>query len=384
MNQQPALKVLIMAGGTGGHVIPALSVAEVLRSHGVAVEWLGTKAGIEARLVPAANIPIHWMNITGLRGKSAATLLLAPFRLLSAVLQARRVIKAFNPTAVLGMGGFASGPGGLAAKLLGKRLVIHEQNAIAGMTNRYLSRMADVTAYAFDGAFTGGKALQRLGNPVRTEIEALPSPTERAAHKASHTLNILVLGGSLGAKALNDAVPQALVRTNGAASIAVRHQAGARNFEEAQQAYLAVRDSLAAKADVKDFIDDMAAAYAWADLVVCRAGALTVAELAAVGVASILVPYPYAVDDHQTLNARVLERAGAGLICQQSELTPEFLAGLFDQFVADKSRLISMGEAARSVAEPRTAERLASLCVPALEQEIMSAINHSRTIGESA
>lgn len=368
MTQQQT--VLIMAGGTGGHVVPALSVAQVLKSHGARVEWLGTKAGIEARLVPAANIPIHWLNISGLRGKSAATVLLAPFRLALAVWQAMRVIRTLKPDAVLGMGGFASGPGGLAARLLGKRLVIHEQNAVAGMTNRYLARMADVVAYAFDGAFEGGERYVHIGNPVRPEIENLASPTERAAEKLGGTLNVLVLGGSLGAVALNSVLPQALEKTQQAARIRVRHQAGARNLVEAKAAYASLDDSLQAQADVKDFIDDMAAAYQWADLVICRAGALTVAELAAAGVASILVPYPHAVDDHQTLNAQVLQRAGAALVCQQTDLTPDMLAGLLDQFANDSDRLLLMGEAARTVAEPRTAERLAALCLPNLADSL--------------
>lgn len=362
--------VLIMAGGTGGHVVPALSVAQVLKSHGARVEWLGTQAGIEARLVPAANIHIHWLNISGLRGKSAATVLLAPFKLVLAVWQAARVIHALKPDAVLGMGGFASGPGGLAARLLGKRLVIHEQNAIAGMTNRYLARMANVVAYAFEGAFEDGKGYERIGNPVRPEIENLPRPSERAADKQGGAINVLVLGGSLGAAALNEVLPLALTKMQQVACLRVRHQAGARNIDVAKRAYESLDDAVRANVDVKDFIDDMAAAYGWADLVICRAGALTVAELAAAGVASILVPYPHAVDDHQTLNAQVLQRVGAGLVCQQADLTPEMLAGLLDQFACDTDRLVMMGEAARTIAEPRTAERLAALCLPNLAESL--------------
>lgn len=206
MKQSRNLTVLIMAGGTGGHVIPALSVAQVLKSHGVDVQWLGTQAGIEARLVPAAGIPIHWLNITGLRGKNMATLVLAPFRLLAALWQAQAVIRRIKPDAVLGMGGFASGPGGLAAHLLGKRLVIHEQNAIAGLTNRLLAKGAQVTAFAFEGAFPDSRTNVLVGNPVRREIEGLPSPTQRMANKANRQLKVLVLGGSLGAVALNQVV----------------------------------------------------------------------------------------------------------------------------------------------------------------------------------
>lgn len=363
-NDQAMKTVLIMAGGTGGHVIPALSVAQVLRSHGVRVEWLGTRAGIEAKLVPAANIPINWINITGLRGKSAITLLLAPLRLASAVLQSIRVIRRLQPDAVLGMGGFASGPGGLAAWLLRKRLVIHEQNAIAGMTNRYLAKLANAVAYAFTGAFPETDNSVLLGNPVRADIESLPAPAQRRADRAGGGINLLVLGGSLGAQALNDVLPQALAKAQFGAQITVRHQAGSRNLEAAQLAYQQV--DIPTTVDVKAFIDDMAAAYAWADLVVCRSGALTVAELAAAGVASVLVPFPHAVDDHQTLNAQALQRVGAALVCQQADLDADMLAKLFDQFVQDPERLVLMADAARTVAEPNTAERLAALCLPSL------------------
>lgn len=365
MSASQTKTVLIMAGGTGGHVIPALSVAQELLSHGVHVEWLGTQAGIEARLVPAANIPINWINITGLRGKSAATLLLAPFRLCAAVFQAIAVIRRLQPDAVLGMGGFASGPGGLAAWLLRKRLVIHEQNAIAGMTNRYLAKLANAVAFAFEGAFPVAAKNTLLGNPVRNEIEQLPAPAARRAERGNSTVNVLVLGGSLGAKALNDAVPEALVKAQFARQINVRHQAGARNLADAEAAYQTHESQ--ALVEVKDFIDDMAAAYGWADLVVCRSGALTVAELASAGVASVLVPYPHAVDDHQTLNAQVLQRVGAALVCQQADLTAEMLAKLLDQFVQDPARLTLMADAARSVAEPNTAARLAALCLPSLD-----------------
>lgn len=364
--------VLIMAGGTGGHVIPALSVAQVLRSHGVHVEWLGTKAGIEARLVPAANIPMNWINITGLRGKSAATLLLAPFRLMAAVWQSMAVIRRLKPDAVLGMGGFASGPGGLAAWLMRKRLVIHEQNAIAGMTNRYLAKLANAVAFAFAGAFPASKNSVLLGNPVRAEIEALPAPAQRRAERSGGAINVLVLGGSLGAQALNEVLPTALAKTQFGGQFNVLHQAGANKLSEAKAAYS--NAALSSHVDVKDFIDDMAEAYRWADLVVCRSGALTVAELAAAGVASILVPYPHAVDDHQTLNAQALQRVGGALICQQADLSDDVLAKLLDQFVQDPDRLVLMAEAARSVAEPKTAERLAALCLPSLEIDSHSGV----------
>ncbi len=348
--------VLIMAGGTGGHVFPALAVADELRLRGVPVIWLGTRAGIEARLVPAAGYPIEWLSIHGLRGKGSAAWLLAPLRLLQACWQAFRVIRACQPAAVLGMGGFASGPGGLVAWLTRRPLLIHEQNAIAGLTNRILGRLAGVVMQAFPGAF-GAQALT-VGNPVRQSICALPQPAQRlAAHDGA--LRVLVVGGSLGAARLNALVPQALSMLPVDARPQVWHQTGERNLPETGAHYR----QYAVEARVEAFIDDMAAAYDWADLVICRAGAMTVFELAAAGVASILVPYPHAVDDHQTANAGYLVQAGAALLKQQAELDAEWLADTLRELAAHRGRLLQMASAARQRALPDAASRIAEVCL---------------------
>lgn len=347
--------VMIMAGGTGGHVMPALSVATVLRARGVPVVWLGTQQGIEAKLVPAAGIPIRWLSIAGLRGKGRLALLFAPFRIVRAIWQALKIIRAEQPQAVLGLGGFAAGPGGVAAKLLRKRLVIHEQNAAAGMTNRLLARMADFVAVAFANALPKS---EHTGNPVRAAIEQLPLPAERFANR-NGKLNLLILGGSQGAVALNDTVPKAIALMQQVAQIDIRHQCGARHADKASALY----DNAACIAEVLPFIDDMAATYAWADLIICRAGALTVAEVSAAGLAALFVPFPAAVDDHQTKNAAELVAAGAAEILPQASLTPALLAAKLDELVLNRQRLLPMAEAARACHRPGAAVRLADLCL---------------------
>ncbi|MCB1845637.1 MAG: undecaprenyldiphospho-muramoylpentapeptide beta-N-acetylglucosaminyltransferase, partial [Halioglobus sp.] len=281
--------IMVMAGGTGGHVYPALAVANALREQSREVVWLGTRRGIEARLVPAAGIPIEWVTVQGLRGKSRLALLIAPFRLLYALLQSMRIVARHRPAAVLGMGGFVSGPGGLAAWLLRRPLVIHEQNAISGLTNRLLARLARVVLQAFPGSFSASIHARTVGNPVRADIAALPSPAERFRGRGV-ALRLLVLGGSQGALALNRLVPEALALLPADKRPLVRHQTGSRGKEVAVSSYRAA----GVDAELDEYIDDMAAAYAWADLIVCRAGALTVAEIAAAGLAAIFVPYPAA------------------------------------------------------------------------------------------
>lgn len=292
--------VLIMAGGTGGHVFPALAVADELRLRGVPVVWLGTKAGIESRLVPDAGYPIEWMSITGLRGKNSLTLLLAPFRLVMACVQALFVLFRIKPRAVLGMGGFASGPGGLMAWVTRKPLLVHEQNAIPGLTNKVLAKFATVVLQAFPAVFNHGVT---TGNPVRQSICDLSTPEVRFAQReldvqasdnvSNSKLRLLIIGGSLGAVKLNEIIPQALAKIEQGQRPQVIHQTGLKNIEAAKTFY----DDAGIEAKVEAFIDDMPAAYGWADLVICRAGAMTVFELAAVGIASVLVPYPHAVDD---------------------------------------------------------------------------------------
>jgi UDP-N-acetylglucosamine--N-acetylmuramyl-(pentapeptide) pyrophosphoryl-undecaprenol N-acetylglucosamine transferase len=352
-----------MAGGTGGHVFPALAVARALREARRDVVWLGTRRGIEARLVPAAGIPVEWIEIEGLRGRGAARWLSAPARLLRALLQALAVFRRLRPGVVLGCGGFVSGPGGVAAWLTRTPLVIHEQNAIAGMTNRWLARLATTVAEAFEGSFGTGRSTTVTGNPVRREIEALPPPAERFAGR-SGPMRLFVFGGSQGAAALNRLVPEALARLPAGLRPAVLHQAGVHGAGETAARYR----ELGVEADVRPFVDDMAGAYAWADLAISRAGALTVAELAAAGLGALLVPFPAAVDDHQTRNAGWLERAGAATTCPESTLTAASLASRLESLLGGgRGRLLAMAEAARSVAVPEAAARLAALCLAAEE-----------------
>ena len=346
--------VLIMAGGTGGHVFPALAVADELRSRGIPVVWLGTKAGIESRLVPQAGYPIEWMSITGLRGKNTLTLLLAPVRIAMACWQALAVLLKRKPCAVLGMGGFASGPGGLMAWLIRKPLLVHEQNAIAGMTNSILARFADVVLQAFPGVFKNAKT---TGNPVRQSICEIEDP-ERRFSQQQRKLRLLVVGGSLGAVKLNEIIPSALAEINKDERPEVIHQTGLKNIESAK-AYYSDAD---VEAKVEAFIEDMPAAYEWADLVICRAGAMTVFELAAAGIASILVPYPHAVDDHQTQNAFYLEKSGAAIIKQQNELSADWLADVISDFSRNRKKLLEMAVAARKLAIPGSAKTIADAC----------------------
>lgn len=350
--------ILIMAGGTGGHVFPALAVAECLRAQGAAVVWMGTPTGLEAQVVPPAGFPVEWIRVAGVRGAGLKRRLSAPFMLLAALAQAGAALRRRRPAAVLGMGGFASGPGGIMARLFGIPLVVHEQNACAGLTNRWLSRLAVRVLEAFPDSFPPARRAQTVGNPVRADIAALPPPEQRFTGRRGPA-RLLVLGGSQGAQALNALVPAALASWPPAERPEVRHQAGGRWLDFASRAY---RDA-GVPAQVTPFIADMADAYGWADLVVCRAGAITVAELAAAGVGAILVPFPFAVDDHQTANARFLERAGAAVLAPQAELTPDRLATLLHARLHDRARLLAMALAARGQARPQAAATVAAVCL---------------------
>jgi UDP-N-acetylglucosamine--N-acetylmuramyl-(pentapeptide) pyrophosphoryl-undecaprenol N-acetylglucosamine transferase len=351
--------VLIMAGGTGGHVFPALAVARVLEARACHVVWLGTRRGIEARLVPAAGIEIEWVRVAGLRGKGAASWLQAPLRLVQALGDSLRAVRHARPDVVLGLGGFVSGPGGIAARLLGRPLVIHEQNAVAGFTNRILARLARTVAEAFPGAFDPSVGAVAIGNPVRPEIEAVGAESSAGPHAPRH---LLVFGGSQGAAAINRVVPAALALLPPAARPAVLHQTG----RDRREAVFAAYKALGVDADVREFIEDMAAAYRWADLAVTRSGALTVAELAAAGRPALLVPFPAAVDDHQTVNARFLTRHGAALLLPEKLLTPELLAAELTKLLGpDTAPLAAMAAAARYAAVPDAAETLADLCLAA-------------------
>lgn len=349
-HKQP-LTIVIMAGGTGGHVFPALAVAEKLGKENINLHWLGTAKGIEARLIPAANIPLHFLTIEGVRGKGWMTKIKAPFLLLGAVWQARKILKKLHADAVLGMGGFASGPGGVAAWLLNKPVIIHEQNAVAGTTNRWLAKVADVVLEAFPGSL---KNAIHVGNPVRDSIAQVNS----LELSADRPLHLLILGGSLGAQALNQLLPEAIALLPENKRPDIKHQAGVKNLEATTKVY---NDSKV-NAEVMAFVDDMAAVYQWADVVICRAGALTISELTLAGRGAMLIPYPYAIDDHQTANGAWLVNNDAAIICQQKDLTAQSVADFISSVGSNRPRLVAMGNNARKLAQPEAAEKVASYC----------------------
>lgn len=349
------VRVLIMAGGTGGHVFPALALARELKRRNCVVEWLGTRAGIESRIVPAENIKLHCIEVSGIRGKKLQAMLLAPFRITSAISQARHVLKSFMPHVVVGLGGYAAGPGGIAAWLQRIPLIIHEQNARAGTTNRILAPFARRVLSGFPAAL---KRAEWVGNPVRREIGEIPEPSVRLPHQAAG-INLLVLGGSLGAQALNQTVPAALQIMPADVRPQVVHQCGEKGLGITQTIY----GEAGVEADIRPFIDDMAEALAWADLVICRAGALTVAELCAAGVASVLVPFPYAIDDHQTANGQWLVQQGAATMYQQNVLSAVTLQQAIMQFISDPERIVNMAMAARELARPDAADKFADICL---------------------
>ncbi len=346
--------MLIMAGGTGGHVFPAMAVAEQLRANGWPVHWLGTHAGLEARVVPPTGIPVHWISVKGLRGKGLLRKLWSPFMVLWALLQAGAVLIRLRPAAVLGMGGFTTGPGGIMAWLLRRPLVIHEQNSIAGLTNRILAPFARRVLEAFPGSL---KHARHTGNPVRRSIACLPFVVP---DRQGRRPRLLVVGGSLGAAVLNELVPAALAGIDTEQRPEVWHQTGLKLIDVARHAY----EQAGVEVRLDAFIEDMAEAYGWADLVLCRSGALTIAELAAVGVASILVPYPYAVDDHQTSNAYYLVDVGAAVLLPQSELSVQRLQREL-ALLQQPQQLASMARRARERALPDAAERVAAECIAA-------------------
>ncbi len=357
------MNVLIMAGGTGGHVFPALAVAARLKELGHAVTWMGTPDSFESQRVPEAGFPIELVRVSGLRGKGLFKLVAAPLLLARALRDALAVLRKVQPQVVLGMGGFAAGPGGLAAWLLRRPLVIHEQNAAAGLTNRLLARLATVTLQAFPNTFQQrhtpvGRPAKTVGNPVRAGFAELLQPAERLARNGA--ARILVVGGSQGARALNQIVPQALALLPESQRPTVCHQAG-RTLAVAQASYATAEVA----AEVQPFINDMPAAYAAADLVICRSGASTIAELSAAGCASVLVPFPFAVDDHQTANARYLADAGAAVLIAERELTPERLAQELQKLLADRNTLVRMGVAARSKAWSRATDDIVAALLAA-------------------
>ncbi len=349
-----------MAGGTGGHIFPGLAVAECLRAQGVPVVWLGARDGMETRVVPAHDVPLQLIAVRGLRGKGWGVRALAPLMLLRALFSAWRVVRLVKPRSVLSMGGYVAGPGGVAAWLQGLPLVVHEQNSVAGLTNRTLARRARCVLAGFADVLPQA---QWVGNPVRAAIAQVSPPAQRFATRSGRP-RLLVLGGSLGARALNLALPRALAAMPAAQRPEVVHQCGQRGLEEAQVAYAMA----GVQAQVLPFIEDMAERYAWADLAVCRAGALTLAELTAVGLGALLVPYPHAVDDHQTSNAQVLVAAGAARMLSENPqgefpLDVDKLKDALESLLDSRSQLLAMAEAARALAKPDAAQAIARACL---------------------
>lgn len=353
-NKQP---ILITAGGTGGHVFPGLAVARALQAQDIPVIWMGTKKGLEARVIPEAGIEMVYLSVNGLRGKNILTLIGAPIQLAKALFQSIMIMRKVKPKAVLGMGGFVAGPGGLVASLMGIPVVIHEQNAIPGLTNKLLSFVSKRVLEGFPGTFKGKKNSQGIGNPVRQDIAGLQHPIYRLGDRWGH-VHVLIIGGSLGAQALNEIVPMALSELALDKRPVVRHQAGKNKDVSTNKLY----EKLGVHAEVTPFVEDMAEAYAWADLVICRSGALTVAEISAAGLASIMVPYPHAVDDHQTANAQYLADAEATVLIQQNDLTKESLASLLEELCADRNKLIEMAFRAYELAKPNATNEVAAIC----------------------
>lgn len=345
-----ARRIVIMAGGTGGHVFPALAVAEWLRARGWQVSWLGTQSGLESRVVPARRIDIDWLSVAGVRGKGLLAKLKAVFLLLAACVQAWKILRRRKPAVVLGMGGFVAGPGGLMAKVLGIPIVIHEQNRVPGTTNRLLANMANQVLEAFPCSFKEVVGAHWTGNPLREEFltaaEKIPTPTD-GKHR------ILVIGGSQGAKVLNEVMPETAALLG---NVQIKHQTGAAMCEDVMQRYRALQ----VDAEVVAFIEDIVSAYRWADVVVCRSGAMTVSEVAAVGVPAIFVPYPFAIDDHQVANARFLADAGGGVLLPQQQLNATALA---EQIKRALENRVAISRAAKACAKLDATQTVAEYCI---------------------
>jgi UDP-N-acetylglucosamine--N-acetylmuramyl-(pentapeptide) pyrophosphoryl-undecaprenol N-acetylglucosamine transferase len=355
--------ILVTAGGTGGHVYPGLAVARALIKQDIPVVWMGTHKGLEARVIPAAGIEMAWLDVNGLRGKGLMTLLAAPVKLVKALFQSIAIMRKHRPVVVLGMGGFVAGPGGLVASLMGIPVVIHEQNAVAGLTNKLLSKFSKKILEGFPQTFSKGVAVAKqnkiiaVGNPVRKEIIEIAAPEKRLAGRQG-VARLLIIGGSLGAQALNEIVPQALAELDVNIRPEVRHQAGKGKDATTQADYKAVSvDAL-----VTPFIENMDEAYEWADLIICRAGALTIAEVAAAGLASVLVPYPYAVDDHQTANGAYLADGGAAILIQQTEFNKDSASKVLQSLLTNREKIVNMSIKARKLAKPMATDEVAAIC----------------------
>ena len=350
--------LMIMAGGTGGHVFPALAVAESLLERKDKVVWLGSVGGMEENIIGNTSIPFYGISVQGFRGKGLIRQLLAPFKMCSALFQSMSIIRKVKPDAVLGMGGFASGPGGLAARLLGVPLLIHEQNSVAGLTNKILAKFAKTVMTAFPEAFDASVEVKLMGNPLRASITGLFYQTQNLNKEEGAPVHLLILGGSLGAQSLNGSIPEAIQLISKELRPVVWHQTGKAKDSAVREIYAAH----GIDARVSEFITDMAEAYSWADFVICRAGALTVSELCVAGLGAILVPYPYAVDDHQTKNAKFMVEGGAAWVLPQAELRAEVLAEMLTPLFAKRGRLVKLSEAARKLAKVDATERVADEC----------------------
>lgn len=349
-----AKRIVMMAGGTGGHVFPALAVARELIEKGWQVSWLGTQKGLEGRVIPEQGIEIDWLSVAGVRGKGWLSKITAVLLLIKACIQALKILRQRKPDVVLGMGGFVAGPGGLMAKLLGIPLIIHEQNRVPGTTNRLLARMANQVLEAFPGSFDKKLNAKFTGNPLRKQFEILPSPP--FSKGGSRGINILVVGGSQGARVLNEVVPEALAALRTDAMLQIKHQTGTAMQDQVESRYKA----LGVNAEVKAFIEDMVSAYQWADLVICRSGAMTVSEVAAAGVPAIFIPLPNAIDDHQTANAQYLTDAGAGLLLMQKDLNA---ATLVEHITKVLKQLDVMSKTAKEYARLDATEIVAGICM---------------------
>lgn len=350
-------RIMIIAGGTGGHIFPALAVADELKRQGIEVCWLGARYGLEAKIV-GDRYPMKLVDVKGFRRRGWLAKLLSPWQVLKAIIRAYRIFADIQPDAVLTMGGYVAAPGGVAAWLHRLPLIMHEQNAKAGLTNRCLVRIAKVRLQAFTDAFTCKKTIMTVGNPVRRDLMELPSPAERLAEHQG-LLRVLIVGGSQGARALNESVCELWSKSGWGDQVSVWHQTGQLDYVNINAIY----QGLSVQAKVEPFIDDVAKAYAWADIVICRAGAMTISELAAVGAASVLVPYPSAVDDHQYYNARYLSKQGAAILLDQKQLSAEKLGSLLSRFIDDKQSLLKMAQSAKNLAYMDATERVAKACI---------------------
>lgn len=346
--------VLFMAGGTGGHVNPGIAVAKELEKRGYQIHWLGTRTGIEARLVPASGFSLHFLRVKGVRGRGLMKKILAPLSMFMAVVQAIKIIRKVRPKFVVGFGGYVAAPGGVAAYLLRLPLIVHEQNAVAGATNKILSKFADKVLIAFPTTMPKGVV---TGNPVREEMRQVPPPSVRFENRTG-ALRVLVFGGSLGASGINKIVPKSLGLARSEIDLIVKHQTGKNDVLLVQDEY----EKSGQNIEVLEFIDDMAGALEWADFVICRSGALTVSEMATVGLGAIYIPFPYAVDDHQTKNAEYICHAGGGYILQESDAEPGVLAKLIIESFSDRKKLLDMATKAMSRAVPDTEKIVANMC----------------------